>query len=62
MVFINPILTLHKSKVEICMRLCGTVYTLAQELKDMANGDLFPHEQAMDELDAIVGAARRRIA
>ena len=60
MVFINPILTPHRRKIEICMRPCGTVHILAQELKDMANGDLIPHEQAMDELDAVVEAARRR--
>ena len=60
MFFLKPILTLYKSKIEICMRLCGTVHILAQELKDMANGDLIPHEQAMDELDAVVEAARRR--
>lgn len=35
---------------------------IMEGLEDMANGDLIPHEQAMDELDAIVEAARRRIA
>ena len=35
---------------------------IMEGLEDMENGDLVPHEQAMDELDGIVEAARRRIA
>ena len=35
---------------------------ILEGIEDMENGDLIPHDQAMDELDAIVEAARRRIA
>ena len=35
---------------------------IMEGLEDMENGDLIPHDQAMDELDAVVEAARRRIA
>jgi hypothetical protein len=35
---------------------------ILERIEDMENGDLIPHDQAMDELDAIVAAARRRIA
>ena len=35
---------------------------IMEGIEDMENGDLVPHDQAMDELDAVVEAARRRIA